>query len=130
MTPNDRKYTKEHEWLLIEGNVAKIGITDHAQDALGEQRFDRVLQIPAQGSCAELRVVGRVDDEGLGGGRQLARELLVGKALVERGDLQVDDAGDVLLRERLIEHDLVEPVEEFGAEAAAQERLHFVFRFL
>ena len=70
-----------------------------AQDALGEQRFDRVLQIPAQGSCAELRVVGRVDDEGLGGGRQLTRELLVGKALVERGDLQVDDAGDVLLRE-------------------------------
>ena len=60
-----------------------------AQDALGEQRFDRVLQIPAQGSCAELRVVGRVDDEGLGGGRQLARELLVGKALVERGDLPV-----------------------------------------
>ena len=89
-----------------------------------------MLQIPAQGSCAELRVVGRVDDEGLGGGRQLARELLVGKALVERGDLQVDDAGDVLLRERLVEHDLVEPVEEFGAEAAAQECLHFVFRFL
>ena len=36
MIPSDRKYTKEHEWLLIEGNVAKIGITDHAQDALGD----------------------------------------------------------------------------------------------
>ena len=44
MTPNDRKYTKEHEWLLIEGNVAKIGITDHAQDALGDIVY---VELPA-----------------------------------------------------------------------------------
>lgn len=30
------KYTKEHEWIKIEGNVATIGITKHAADALGE----------------------------------------------------------------------------------------------
>ena len=46
MTPNDRKYTKEHEWLLIEGNVAKIGITDHAQDALGDIVY---VELPAVG---------------------------------------------------------------------------------
>ena len=46
MIPNDRKYTKEHEWLLIEGNVAKIGITDHAQDALGDIVF---VELPAVG---------------------------------------------------------------------------------
>lgn len=39
MTPTDRKYTKEHEWLLIEGNQVKIGITDHAQESLGEIVF-------------------------------------------------------------------------------------------
>ena len=44
MTPNDRKYTKEHEWLLIEGNTVKIGITDHAQDALGDIVF---VELPA-----------------------------------------------------------------------------------
>lgn len=36
MIPTDRKYTKEHEWILVQGNVAKIGITDHAQEAMGD----------------------------------------------------------------------------------------------
>ena len=39
MTPNDRRYTKDHEWILVEGNVAKIGISDHAQDSLGDIVF-------------------------------------------------------------------------------------------
>ena len=35
-TPANLKYTKEHEWIAIEGNIATIGITDHAQSELGE----------------------------------------------------------------------------------------------
>ena len=34
--PSDLKYTKEHEWILIEGDVATIGITDFAQGELGD----------------------------------------------------------------------------------------------
>ncbi len=34
--PEDLKYTKEHEWCRIEGDVATVGITWHAQDALGD----------------------------------------------------------------------------------------------
>lgn len=34
--PKDLRYTKEHEWLRIEGNIAYIGITDFAQGELGE----------------------------------------------------------------------------------------------
>lgn len=34
--PNDLKYTKTHEWVRIEGDVATIGITDHAQSELGD----------------------------------------------------------------------------------------------
>ncbi len=34
--PAELKYTKDHEWLKVEGNVATIGITDHAQSALGD----------------------------------------------------------------------------------------------
>jgi glycine cleavage system H protein len=34
--PQNLRYTKDHEWALIEGNQATIGITHHAQDALGE----------------------------------------------------------------------------------------------
>lgn len=34
--PADLKYTKDHEWIRIEGDVAYIGITDHAQKELGD----------------------------------------------------------------------------------------------
>jgi len=36
MTPSDRKYTKNHEWVFIKGDVATVGITDHAQSELGD----------------------------------------------------------------------------------------------
>ena len=39
MTPKDRKYTRDHEWVLVEGKNARIGISDHAQDALGDIVF-------------------------------------------------------------------------------------------
>ena len=34
--PTDLKYTKEHEWVRVEGDVATIGITQYAADALGD----------------------------------------------------------------------------------------------
>ena len=37
--PNELKYTKEHEWVVIDNNVATIGITDHAQGQLGDIVF-------------------------------------------------------------------------------------------
>ena len=79
-----------------------------------------MLDIPAQRPRAELRVVRRVDDELLGRICQLAAQLLVGKTAVERVDLQIDDARDIVLRERLIEDDLVEPVEKLRAERVVE----------
>ncbi len=37
--PQDLKYTKEHEWIKIDGDMATIGITDHAQGELGDIIF-------------------------------------------------------------------------------------------
>lgn len=37
--PNDIKYTKEHEWIRQEGDVAYVGITDYAQEQLGDIVF-------------------------------------------------------------------------------------------
>ncbi len=37
--PTDRKYTKEHEWIRVDGSNATIGITDYAQDSLGDIVF-------------------------------------------------------------------------------------------
>jgi glycine cleavage system H protein len=34
--PSDYRYTKEHEWIKVEGNTGTIGITDHAQSSLGD----------------------------------------------------------------------------------------------
>ena len=44
------KYTEEHEWILVEGDVATVGITHHAQDALGDVVF---VELPAVGSSFE-----------------------------------------------------------------------------
>lgn len=38
-TPSELKYTKDHEWIKIEGNIATIGITDFAQGELGDIVF-------------------------------------------------------------------------------------------
>lgn len=38
-TPTELKYTKDHEWVRIEGNVATVGITDYAQGELGDIVF-------------------------------------------------------------------------------------------
>ena len=36
MYPENYKYTKEHEWILVEGDTGTIGITEHAQEQLGD----------------------------------------------------------------------------------------------
>ncbi len=41
--PKDLKYSNDHEWIKVEGNVAVIGITDYAQDSLGDIVF---LELP------------------------------------------------------------------------------------
>jgi glycine cleavage system H protein len=44
--PEDLKYSKEHEWVRVSGNIATIGISDYAQDQLGEIVF---VELPDEG---------------------------------------------------------------------------------
>ena len=46
--PAHLKYTKDHEWAQLDGNIATIGITHHAQDALGEVVF---VELPPKGKA-------------------------------------------------------------------------------
>ncbi len=46
--PTDRKYTKEHEWIQASGNSATIGITDHAQESLGDIVFVEMPKVGAE----------------------------------------------------------------------------------
>ncbi|HZR33138.1 MAG TPA: glycine cleavage system protein GcvH [Terriglobales bacterium] len=45
--PKDRKYTKEHEWIKVEGDTATVGITAHAQESLGDIVF---VELPKPGA--------------------------------------------------------------------------------
>ncbi len=45
--PDDRKYTKEHEWIMADGTSASIGITNYAQESLGDIVF---VDLPKIGS--------------------------------------------------------------------------------
>ena len=57
--PADLKYTKEHEWIKIEGDVAIVGITDFAQSELGDIIFVEVETIGK--SIAQDAVFGTVE---------------------------------------------------------------------
>ena len=48
--PEDLRYTSDHEWVRLEGDRVRIGITDYAQDALGDVVF---VQLPEPGSKVE-----------------------------------------------------------------------------
>jgi glycine cleavage system H protein len=50
-TPSDRKYTKTHEWVALDGDTATIGITDFAQSELGDITY---LELPEVGDAIAL----------------------------------------------------------------------------
>jgi glycine cleavage system H protein len=57
--PTERKYTKEHEWIDVQGSIATVGITAYAADKLGDVVF---VDLPTVGSTvAEGRVVGEIE---------------------------------------------------------------------
>lgn len=64
--PDDLKYSKDHEWIRLSGSIARVGITDYAQDALGDVVF---VQLPESGkkvsagqSCSEVESTKSVSD--------------------------------------------------------------------
>lgn len=65
-TPSELRYTKDHEWIRIVGDVVRVGITDYAQDALGDIVY---IQLPEVGkkltlhdSIAEIESTKSVND--------------------------------------------------------------------
>jgi len=51
--PTDRKYTKEHEWIQVNGTNAAIGITDYAQQSLGDIVFVETPKVGAELSAGK-----------------------------------------------------------------------------
>jgi glycine cleavage system H protein len=48
--PDDLRYSADHEWVRVEGNRVRVGITDYAQDALGDVVY---VEVPDTGSVVE-----------------------------------------------------------------------------
>ncbi|HWX55085.1 MAG TPA: glycine cleavage system protein GcvH [Verrucomicrobiae bacterium] len=46
--PKEYKYTKEHEWIQVQGSTGAVGITDHAQESLGDIVFVELPKVGAE----------------------------------------------------------------------------------
>ena len=59
MKAEELRYSKDHMWVVVEGDLARMGITEHAQRELGEVVF---LDLPEVGrKCAQGEVVGSIE---------------------------------------------------------------------
>lgn len=90
--PSELRYTKDHEWVSVTGSVVRVGITDYAQDALGDVVF---IQLPdvgstvvAEQSFGEIESTKSVSDvyAPVGG-----RVVVVNEALVDQPELLNSD---------------------------------------
>jgi glycine cleavage system H protein len=58
-SPTDRRYTKEHEWVRVEDDLGTVGITDYAQDQLGDIVY---LDLPSPGTrVKQLDKLGEIE---------------------------------------------------------------------
>lgn len=83
-SPADRRYTKTHEWVSLDGDVATIGVTDFAQSELGDITY---LDLPDVGTAiAENAALGVVESV------KAANDIFspVDGEIVERNDAAVD----------------------------------------
>ena len=110
--PDDLRYSTDHEWIRAEGNRLRVGITDYAQDALGDVVFVQVPevggQVTAGDSISEVESTKSVSDiyapvtgtvvevnEALDGNPELLNSDPYGDGWIFV--IESDDAGDSLL---------------------------------
>ena len=85
MNPDDRKYSKEHEWARVDGNVATVGITKFAAESLGDVVF---VDLPEVGSTIEqFNKFGEIESV------KAVSDLFspVSGTITERNDSAIDD---------------------------------------
>ena len=64
--PDDLRFTQEHEWVRVDGTTARVGITDYAQDALGDVVYVDLPEVgatvAAMASCCEVESTKSVSE--------------------------------------------------------------------
>jgi glycine cleavage system H protein len=108
--PDDLRYSREHEWVRVTGNIARVGISDFAQDSLGDVVFvqlpDVGLDVVAGASVSEIESTKSVSDvyvpvsgvvtavnEALGEHPELVNQDPYGAGWMF--DIELSDAGEV-----------------------------------
>ena len=89
MIPSDRRYSKEHEWAKVEGDAVVVGITDYAQDQLGDVVY---VELPKVGDrVAQSQIFGVIESV------KTASDLFspVSGAVVEFNQSMADDPAQV-----------------------------------
>ena len=81
--PADLKYTKDHEWIRVSGDIAEVGITDYAQQQLGDVVY---VELPDVGRTRDGRRVVRLDRVGEGG----VRAVRAGERRGDRGQRRAE----------------------------------------
>jgi len=89
--PTDRKYTKQHEWITANGNVGTVGITDHAQEALGDIVFVELPKVGAElaagkplGSVESVKAVSDIYSPASGKVTEINEELATSPEAVNK----------------------------------------------
>ena len=81
--PAELFYTKEHEWIRMDGDIATIGITDHAQDALTDIVY---IELPEEGEALDLE---DMTDEDL---KKFIEDVIAD--MVESGELEAGEGAE------------------------------------
>ena len=87
--PSNVKYTEEHEWIRVEGDIAYVGITDYAQEQLGDIVF---VDITTEGETLEKGEVLE-QNESLADNPELVNQDPYGKGWLVK--IKPNDASDV-----------------------------------
>ena len=113
--------------------AANLGLDDIAvpelalEDVEAERVEQKVLDDALQGAGTVNGIVAFFSDVLLGGGAKDEAESLFGKPLADAGELKIHDGGDFLALEAVENDDFIDPIEELGAEMAAQRLGDFGF---
>ena len=94
--PNNVKYTEEHEWIRVEGDIAYVGISDYAQEQLGDIVFvDITTEVVKTISDLFLPVAGEVleQNEALADNPELVNQDPYGKGWLVK--IKHNDANDI-----------------------------------
>jgi hypothetical protein len=123
-----RRHLRKHEALPLVVDAHAVAVADLArEDLASEAVLDALLDDALQGSRAELRVVAFARERDGCRRRDTERDAARREALAQVAELDLDDAAELLARQRVEDHGLVDAVQELRPQVLLQDAAHMRF---